>query len=193
MGLGNPGPEHSGTRHNAGFWFVDTLAADAGTSFATDKRAAGELAQADIAGNAVKVIKPMTYMNASGRPVRALLDFYKLEPAQVLVVHDDLDLEPGTVRLKRGGGHGGHNGLRDVSAHIGPDYLRLRIGIGHPRDARGGEPVEWVLRRPSAEDEKAIRDAIDGAVELMPRLFEDKGVDRVMEILNRRSDGMRRD
>lgn len=187
VGLGNPGAEHSGTRHNAGFWFVDALAADSGSTFMPDKRAAGELAQVEIAGDTVRVIKPMTYMNASGRPVRALLDFYKLQPEQVLVVHDDLDLDPGTVRLKRGGGHGGHNGLRDVSAHIGPDYLRLRIGIGHPRDARGGEPVEWVLRRPSAEDEKAIRGAIEGAVELVPRLFEDKGVDRVMEILNRRS------
>jgi PTH1 family peptidyl-tRNA hydrolase len=187
VGLGNPGSGYTGTRHNAGFWFVDALVSEFGGSFAADKRANGDLAQVSIAENTLRVLKPMTYMNDSGRAVRALLDFYKLEPVQVLVVHDDLDLEPGTVRLKRGGGHGGHNGLRDVSTHIGADYLRLRIGIGHPRDARGGEPVEWVLKRPSSEDERAIRDGIDSAVEIMPRLFEDKGVDRVMEILNRRA------
>jgi PTH1 family peptidyl-tRNA hydrolase len=187
VGLGNPGSGYTGTRHNAGFWFVDALVSGFGGAFTADKRTTGELAQVSIAGNPVRVLKPMTYMNDSGRAVRALFDFYKLVPAQVLVVHDDLDLEPGTVRLKRGGGHGGHNGLRDVSAHIGAEYLRLRIGIGHPRDARGGEPVEWVLKRPSSEDGRAIHDAIDGAIELMPRLFEDKGVDRVMEILNRRA------
>ncbi len=186
VGLGNPGSEHDRTRHNAGFWFVDVLAAAFGGTFQSDKRAAGDVAQATIAGHTVRLLKPMTYMNDSGRSVRAVVDFYKLDPRQVIVAHDDLDLEPGTVRFKRGGGHGGHNGLRDVSAHLGADYLRMRIGIGHPRDFRGGEPVEWVLRRPGAEDGRAIGDAIDAAVEVFPRLFEERGEDRVMEVLNRR-------
>jgi aminoacyl-tRNA hydrolase len=101
-----------------------------------------------IADRPVRVLKPMTFMNRSGQAVRALAQFYKIEPAHVYVAHDDLDLEPGTVRLKKGGGHGGHNGLRDITSHIGADLYRLRFGIGHPRDARGGEPVEWVLKKP---------------------------------------------
>lgn len=187
VGLGNPGPEHSGTRHNAGFWFVDALAAGHGTGFSPDRRSAGEAAQVTVAGHALRLFKPMQYMNRSGLPVRTLVDFYKLTPEQVLVAHDDLDLEPGTVRLKRGGGHGGHNGLRDLISHMGPDFLRLRFGIGHPRDARGGEPVEWVLRQPSPADREAIHDAIASALDEVPNLFDEQGVERVMERLNRRA------
>lgn len=135
----------------------------------------------------MRVLKPMQYMNRSGQAVRALAQFYKIEPQQVLVAHDDLDLAPGTVRLKKGGGHGGHNGLRDVTAHIGPDFYRLRLGIGHPRDAQGGEPVEWVLKKPSKEDGAAIREAITAALDELPRLFDERGDERVMERLNRRS------
>lgn len=133
----------------------------------------------------MRVLKPMDYMNRSGQAIRALAQFHKVEPGRILVVHDELDLDPGTVRLKVGGGHGGHNGLRDIVAHVGAGVLRLRIGIGHPRDARGGEPVEWVLRRPTADDAAAIHGAIDTALDEIPRLLAD-GPDRVMERLNRR-------
>lgn len=135
----------------------------------------------------MRVLKPMQYMNRSGRAVQALAQFYKFEPQQVLVAHDDLDLAPGTVRLKKGGGHGGHNGLRDVTAHIGPEFYRLRFGIGHPRDAQGGEPVDWVLRKPSQDDGDLIRAAIAAAIAEMPRLFDERGDERVMERLNRRA------
>ncbi|MEX0899512.1 MAG: aminoacyl-tRNA hydrolase [Gammaproteobacteria bacterium] len=185
-GLGNPGPEYALTRHNAGFWFADALVSRFDGSFAAAKQFHGEAASIRIAGESVRVLKPMTFMNRSGQAVRALAQFYKIEPAQILVVHDELDLEPGTARLKVGGGHGGHNGLRDITSHLGAEFLRLRIGIGHPRDARGGEPVEWVLKRPSKDDDEAIRGAIGAALDEMERLVTD-GPERVMERLNRRS------
>lgn len=154
-----------------------------------DRNFHGETALVRIADRPVRVLKPMQYMNRSGQAVRALAQFYKIPVAEILVVHDELDLEPGTVRLKKGGGHGGHNGLRDITAHVGPDFLRLRIGIGHPRDARGGEPVEWVLKKPSKEDLGAIEQAIDTALDEVPRLFDERGADGVMERLNRRRAG----
>ena len=157
-----------------------------GGAFSPQAKFHGELAVIDIDGNQVRVLKPTTYMNRSGQAVQALVQFYKLEPGQVLVAHDDLDLEPGTVRLKSGGGHGGHNGLRDVSAHLGADYLRMRFGIGHPRDARGGEVLDWVLKKPSADDRVAIEGAVLAAVDEVPKLFGERGIDRVMEVLNRR-------
>ncbi len=155
-------------------------------SFAVAKQFHGEAALIRIAGEPVRVLKPTTFMNRSGQAVRALAQFYKIEPAQILVVHDELDLEPGTARLKVGGGHGGHNGLRDITSHLGAEFLRLRIGIGHPRDARGGEPVEWVLKRPSKDDDEAINGAIGAALDEMERLVTD-GPERVMERLNRRN------
>jgi len=140
-----------------------------------------------VAGQSVRVLKPMTFMNRSGQAVQALANFYKVEPGQILVAHDELDLEPGTVRLKIGGGHGGHNGLRDISSHISAEFLRLRVGIGHPRNARGeSEVLDWVLKRPSSDDDEAIRGAINAALEQIPKLFDDQGVARVMEVLNRR-------
>lgn len=187
VGLGNPGPEYSGTRHNAGFWFIDALVRACGSSFSPEAKFLGETASVEIAGNPVRLLKPTTFMNRSGQAVRAMAHFYKIEPDQVLVAHDDLDLEPGTVRLKRGGGHGGHNGLRDICSHIGADFLRLRFGIGHPRDARGGEVLDWVLKKPSADDGEAIVGAVLAAIDEVPKLFDDKGVDRVMEVLNRRN------
>lgn len=188
-GLGNPGPGHARTRHNAGFWFADALALRFGGRFSPARRHDCESASVTVDGVPLRLVKPMAYMNRSGLAVRGIMDFYKLAPECVLVAHDDLDLAPGTARLKRGGGHGGHNGLRDVTAHIGADYLRLRIGIGHPRDAGGGDPVDWVLQVPSAGDAVRIGEAIDAAVESFPRLFEERGVDRVMETLNRRDTG----
>ena len=146
----------------------------------------GEAALIRIADQPVRVLKPMTFMNRSGQSVQALAQFYKLEPAQILIVHDELDLEPGTARLKVGGGHGGHNGLRDLVSHLGAEFLRLRIGIGHPRDAHGGEPVEWVLKRPAADDGEAIKGAIGAALDEMERLVTD-GPERVMERLNSRN------
>lgn len=139
-----------------------------------------------IAGEPIRVLKPMTFMNRSGEAIRALAQFHKIEPARILVVHDEIDLEPGVVRFKVGGGHGGHNGMRDVLSHVGAEVMRLRIGVGHPREVGGGEPVEWVLRRPSADDGIAIRAAIETALAEVPRLVT-LGAERVMEVLNRRS------
>lgn len=158
-----------------------------GGAFSPQAKFHGELAQLEIEGHTIRVLKPTTYMNRSGQAVQALAQFYKLEPGQLLIAHDDLDLEPGTVRLKSGGGHGGHNGLRDISAHLGAEYLRMRIGIGHPRDARGGEVLDWVLKKPSPDDREAIEGAVLAAADELPKLFGERGVDRVMEVLNRRN------
>lgn len=146
----------------------------------------GETALVRIAGEPVRVIKPTTFMNRSGQSVRAIAQFYKIDTPHILVVHDELDLQPGTVRLKVGGGHGGHNGLRDLVSHLGAGFMRLRIGIGHPRDAHGGEPVDWVLQKPRKEDAEAIDMAIATGLDEMERLVTD-GPDRVMERLNRRA------
>ncbi|HET8881786.1 MAG TPA: aminoacyl-tRNA hydrolase [Solimonas sp.] len=166
VGLGNPGAEYERTRHNAGFWFVDGLAAGAGVAFRTEAKFHGQLARVRLAGHDVLLLKPATFMNRSGQAVQALAQFYKLAPASILIAHDELDLPAGTVRLKAGGGHGGHNGLRDIHKVLGPDYLRLRIGIGHPGDKN--LVLNYVLGRAGKNDEQAILDAFDdayGAVE----------------------------
>jgi PTH1 family peptidyl-tRNA hydrolase len=158
-GLGNPGRGYAGTRHNAGFWFADALAAKLGAAFSHETRFAADVAKAAD----VRICKPMTFMNASGRPVAALARFFGIAPDAILVVHDELDLPPGEVKMKLGGGHAGHNGLRDLHAHLGtPDYWRLRLGIGHPRDSAmpAREVVDYVLKPPEAAD----RDAIDAAI-----------------------------
>lgn len=160
VGLGNVGTRYAGTRHNAGFWYADALAARLGADFRADRKAQGEFARATVGGRDVRLLKPTTLMNASGRAVAAVAGFHKLPPNAVLVAHDDLDLPPGTVRLKYGGGHGGHNGLRDIAARLGTtDYWRLRIGVGHP--GQRDDVIEYVLTKPSPVD----RDAIDGAIE----------------------------
>ena len=180
-GLGNPGPRYADTRHNAGFWFLDRVAARRGLTFRRASRFLGEVAEADL-GTRLWLLKPETYMNRSGQSLAALAGFYRFEPGQVLVVHDDLDLPAGTVRLKRGGGHGGHNGLRDIVACLGsPDFLRLRIGDGHP--GPGLDVVAYVLNRPTAEEARLIEEAIDRALEVFPRLIAGE-VDRVMNLLN---------
>ncbi len=166
-GLGNPGADYAATRHNAGFWFVDALAAAHGASLRAEARFHGELGRAAVGGRDVWLLKPTTFMNHSGQAVAAVARYYKLAPEQILVAHDDLDLPVGTARLKRGGGHGGHNGLRDIINHLGSrDFLRLRLGIHHPGDSKA--VVDYVLGRPSAADREAIEDAIARALDVMP-------------------------
>lgn len=169
VGLGNPGAEYEQTRHNAGFWFVDSLADAAGARLASEAKLHGQAARAQIEGSPVWLLKPSTFMNRSGQSVAAALRYFKIEPRQMLVVHDDLDLPAGTARLKFDGGHGGQNGLRDLFAHLGHGaFHRLRIGIGHPGNR--DKVLPWVLGRPGRDDEAAIRRAIDEAREVLPQL-----------------------
>ncbi|MBU0653869.1 MAG: aminoacyl-tRNA hydrolase [Gammaproteobacteria bacterium] len=160
-GLGNPGSQYDKTRHNAGFWFVDELARRYSGQFAAEKRFSGDVCKLQVGANTVWLIKPMTFMNRSGLAVRQLADFYRIPVEQILVAHDELDIAAGDVRLKQAGGHGGHNGLRDLHAHLGADYWRLRLGVGHPGDR--SKVVDYVLSRPSADDEIVIMRAIDDA------------------------------
>ncbi|HET9818782.1 MAG TPA: aminoacyl-tRNA hydrolase [Rhodanobacteraceae bacterium] len=166
-GLGNPGPEYLRNRHNAGFWFADALATGAGERFGSGNRLHSEGCRVRIGGEQVRVIKPDTFMNKSGLAVISALNYWKLTPEELLVVHDDLDLPPGTARLKFDGGHGGQNGLRDIMAQLGHGrFHRLRIGIGHPGDRDRVTP--WVLGNPSAADEDAMLDAIARALDVLP-------------------------
>ncbi|MBL8447528.1 MAG: aminoacyl-tRNA hydrolase [Zoogloeaceae bacterium] len=165
VGLGNPGPDYAETRHNAGFWFCDALAEMLGARFAAESRFHGLVASARESG--IYLLKPMTFMNRSGLAVAVLARYFKVPPDEILVVHDELDLPPGALRLKYGGGTGGHNGLKDISAHCGTaNYWRLRIGIGHPGDRQ--EVVNYVLKPPRLEEVRAIDDAIDRALTLWP-------------------------
>ena len=167
IGLGNPGPDHARTRHNAGFWFADALVGKFGGSFRKEARFHSLLAETSVGSHRLLVLKPQTWMNDSGRAVQAVMAFHKLAPDQILVAHDELDLPPGIARLKIGGGHGGHNGLRDTHEQVGPDYRRLRIGVGHPGEKH---LVTNFLTsgRPDAADQKLIDEAIAAAVEAMP-------------------------
>lgn len=183
VGLGNPGPEYAATRHNAGFWFVDELARRHGGRLKPERRYGGDVCRILVGAADVWLLKPMAYMNRSGSPIRALCDYLQIPALEVLVAHDDLDLAPGTVRLKYGGGAGGHNGLKDAIAHLGEDFWRLRLGIGRPlhRD----EVIGYVLRRPSAEDEQQIVEAVHLAADGFPQLLSD-GVGKVMTSLHAR-------
>lgn len=158
IGLGNPGPEYESTRHNAGFWFVDRLADSAGVSLRPEAKFHGLFGRARLHGEDVLLLKPTTFMNRSGRAAQALCQFYKLPAEDVLVAHDELDLPAGAVRLKLAGGHGGHNGLRDLHAQIGAGYRRLRVGIGHPGDK--SMVLNYVLGRASREDEQMMMSAL---------------------------------
>lgn len=171
VGLGNPGVEHEDTRHNAGFWFVDELAGRHEGRLKTERRYNGQAGRVTIAGTAVWLLKPMGFMNRSGQSVRALCEYLQIPSEEVLVVHDELDLPAGTVRLKRAGGAGGHNGLKDVIAHLGEDFWRIRIGIGHPGDR--DQVIDYVLERPSAVDGRLMREAIELAVAEFPRLLSE--------------------
>ena len=167
VGLGNPGPEHANTRHNAGFRFVDALAAQAGVRFGLESKLFGETAKADIGGRTVWLLKPATFMNLSGKSVAAALRYWKIEPEEALLAHDELDLAPGAARLKFDGGHGGQNGLRDTIQHLGHGrFHRLRIGIGHP--GHKDRVTGWVLGRPGNDDAVLIDRAIDDALAVMP-------------------------
>lgn len=169
VGLGNPGREYADTRHNAGFWFVEEVARKYAGSFKAEKKFQGEAARVDIANHDVWLLKPETFMNLSGQSVLALMQFYKIQLANILVVHDDLDLPAGVARLKQGGGHGGHNGLRDIIARCGGNgFQRLRLGIGHPGDKH--RVTGHVLTRVSAEDQAAINSAIDNALAVLPQV-----------------------
>jgi peptidyl-tRNA hydrolase, PTH1 family len=178
VGLGNPGPEHQVTRHNAGFWFVDLLARRHGAEFRDYRKYAGE------AGQDLVLLKPTTYMNRSGLAVRQVCDFYKVAADEVLVAHDELDLPVGTVRLKHGGGHGGHNGLRDTIAHIGEMFWRLRLGVGHPGNK--ADVIDYVLTRAPRAEEDLIFDAVNMAADSMPLLIE-QGAERAMTKLHSRA------
>ena len=169
VGLGNPGSDYEPTRHNAGFWFVDELARRCQQTFRSEARFHGEVARCRLEGRECRLHKPMTFMNRSGQSVAAICNFYKVQPAEVLVVHDELDLPPGVIKLKKGGGHGGHNGLRDIHKAIGADYHRLRIGIGHPGDRN--LVVDYVLKRPSREEDALMREAIERGVEEIPTII----------------------
>jgi PTH1 family peptidyl-tRNA hydrolase len=162
VGLGNPGAEYSRTRHNAGFWFVDALAERAGSVFKFDARFKGEIARASFAGISVWLLKPQTFMNESGQSVGACTSYYKIAPHATLVAHDELSLAPGSINVKCGGGHGGHNGLRDIGRHFSGDVTRLRIGIGRPR--HNGDVAGYVLSAPRRTEQDQIDSAIAAAV-----------------------------
>ncbi|MDX1569087.1 MAG: aminoacyl-tRNA hydrolase [Xanthomonadales bacterium] len=169
MGLGNPGPRYAETRHNAGFWFVEALAQQWHADFRSDRKLDGELAIVGAGDERRFLFKPQSFMNNSGGPVGALLRYYDIAPEELLIAYDELDLPPGTVRLKSGGGHGGHNGLRDVFAHLSEtNFVRLRIGIGHP--GHRDRVVGYVLSRPSRDEEALLRTSIDAALEVMPQV-----------------------
>jgi PTH1 family peptidyl-tRNA hydrolase len=183
VGLGNPGPEHQVTRHNAGFWFVDLLARRHGGEFRDYRKFSGETAKITVAGQELTLLKPTTYMNRSGLSIRQISDFFKIEPDHVLVAHDELDLPVGTVKLKHGGGHGGHNGLRDTITHIGENFWRLRIGIGHPGNK--AEVLDYVLNRAPRIEEEMILDSVNYAADCLPLMLE-QGAERAMTKLHSR-------
>lgn len=186
VGLGNPGPKHAGDRHNVGFWFVDQLATHIGGRFSVQSRLDAEECRGVFGGRTVRLIRPGTFMNRSGQSTRKVLDYYNLPVEQMLVIHDELDMPPGVARLKKGGGHGGHNGLRDIVATCGPDFLRLRLGIGHPghRDLVTG----YVLHAPDKRERSLILDAMAAAVSAVELLVAgadiQTGLERAMQQLH---------
>jgi PTH1 family peptidyl-tRNA hydrolase len=166
-GLGNPGPQYEHTRHNVGFWWLDQLADEVGSTFSVVNKFHGQLAQCQLSGHKLFLLKPLLFMNRSGQSVSAIANFYKIPTSNILVIHDELDLPTGVARLKRGGGHGGHNGLRDTIASIGSkDFLRCRLGIDHPGDSR--QVSDYVLSKPSQADRESIRLAIDNSLKILP-------------------------
>jgi len=181
VGLGNPGDSYVATRHNVGFWLLDRLAADAGATLKSEKKVMGDVAQTAIAHSNVRLLRPATYMNESGQSVRRMLDFYKVDADQLLVLHDELDLPPGTVRMKKGGGHGGHNGLRDIIAHCGKDFMRVRIGVGHPGEK--SQVTNFVLKPPKSDERKLIEDSLLDAHRAIEILLED-GSEKAMHFLH---------
>jgi len=179
VGLGNPGAEYARTRHNVGFWFVEELARRHGGSFRNESKHHGEIARVSVGTTELWLLKPTTFMNKSGTAVRSLANFYKVAAEEILLAYDELDFPTGIVRLKQGGGAAGHNGVTDVMAQLGESFWRLRIGIGKPP----GRGIEHVLSRPSAEDERVIRETIANAVDTLPVLLE-QGPQKAMNLLH---------
>jgi peptidyl-tRNA hydrolase, PTH1 family len=171
VGLGNPGPTYAKTRHNAGAWMVETLGKQLNTNLKTDSKFNARTAQTSISGQELRLLISNTYMNHSGQAVSAIAKYYQIPVNAILIAHDELDLPPGVVRLKTDGGHGGHNGLRDIIAHLGGrDFHRLRIGIGHP--GHRDEVHDYVLHEASKHEEKQIFDAIDEALMVLPQIIK---------------------
>jgi PTH1 family peptidyl-tRNA hydrolase len=169
VGLGNPGAEYEATRHNAGFWWVDALARELKVNLSPERSYHGLMARTSANGETIWLLEPQTFMNLSGKSVGALARFFKIKPEEILVAHDELDVVPGQAKLKLGGSHAGHNGLRDIHAQIGPDYWRLRLGIGHP--GVKSEVINWVLKKPLAEQRDAIDDCIARTLKAVPALL----------------------
>lgn len=185
VGLGNLGDKYVATRHNAGFWWIDQLAASTNNKLVIDPKffsAVGKFNDNKLALTTdTWLIKPTTFMNASGKAVAAIAHYYKILPAQILVIHDELDLPPETVKLKKGGGHGGHNGLKDITAALGtPDFWRLRLGIGHPGDRN--EVVNFVLKAPLKDEQIAINQCIDKSLEIVPQLLNGDFEDAMLKL-----------
>jgi PTH1 family peptidyl-tRNA hydrolase len=169
VGLGNPGAEYEATRHNAGFWWVDALARELKVNLSPERSYHGLMARTTVNGETIWLLEPQTFMNLSGKSVGALARFFKIKPEEILVVHDELDVVPGQAKLKLGGSHAGHNGLRDIHAQLGPDYWRLRLGIGHP--GVKSEVINWVLKKPLAEQRDAIDECIARTLKAVPALL----------------------
>ena len=170
VGLGNPGAEYEDTRHNAGFWWIDAVARELKVSLVPERSYHGLVARTTVKGQTVWLLEPQTFMNLSGKSVGALARFFKIQPQEILVAHDELDISPGEAKLKLGGSHAGHNGLRDIHAQLGTaDYWRLRLGVGHPGDK--AEVVNWVLKKPMLEHRKAIDESIHRSVQALPLLL----------------------
>ena len=182
VGLGNPGADYVDTRHNAGFWLIDEIAADQGLSFRFEKRFNADECKFRAHGRDVFLLKPQTFMNRSGQSVAALARYYKILPEEILVIHDELDLPPGVNRIKQSGGHGGHNGLRDIINHLGSrEFFRIRVGIGHPGDSK--QVINYVLHKPSVADLNAIEVANRDTLAVMPQLIEGR-IDKAMQALH---------
>ena len=186
VGLGNPGPEYEATRHNAGFWWIDQLAAETSTKLAVESKFLGIAGRLKFAGYEAWLLKPTTFMNASGRAVVALAKFYKIPTEAILVIHDELDLPPGGVKMKKGGGHGGHNGLKDIAAQLGcNDFWRMRLGIGHPGanlPGKGNAVINYVLHTPMRDEMRLIEANIDESTTLLPMLLAGSFEDAMLKL-----------
>jgi PTH1 family peptidyl-tRNA hydrolase len=187
VGLGNPGSRYARTRHNAGWWFIDALLAQHHGSWRDERQLHVELARVGGEGSGLWLAKPQAFMNRSGAPVMALAAFYRIEPSEILVVHDDIDLPPGVARFKLGGGHGGHNGVRDVIARLGPDFWRLRLGVGHP--GAKDQVLDAVLDRPLAAEQHLIDAAMQRALDCMPEMLRGDGQKAMHRLHSGNGDG----
>ena len=192
VGLGNPGDEHSHDRHNAGFWFIDALARQLNCHLELEKRYQGKAVKTRLGNDDLWLLEPSTYLTLSGLSVGSICRFNKISPTDVLVIHDELDLKPGTARLKFGGGTGGHNGLKDILNHLStPNFWRLRIGIGHPRDLTEGQHsidvADYVLKRPPQLDQKLIEGAIENALTVLPQFLRGDSQNAIQELHSKTS------